>query len=328
MSLWDHVLPVVQAINAGGGNFTSLFLDRSVIDLLDAAATAGDGTAIVCRDRILKATQNGNWPHDPNAFNAIFETYHEGLFYLLAKQRGIQLSRIPETVSRTPDFSADSYNENFEIKTLDLSGGINAYPQIAKDGLASQQTAQQEAKTRGVGFGMSTVNPHGGATDWLQVMQRVMRQMGSNVKQGQFSDKPTILVVALPRTSIHSDAEDLTAFQNDPVLGPVNGHLWTLAAHKVGDHFWWPHPTKPQAQPTGHPNDNGPLQQNGVLRDFPFVQGIVFIHTFMNKLGSADSFDPNVLIDAYARVRALCSMRARFHKLETRGQSHLLRLGS
>ena len=299
MSVWNEVLPVVQAINSAGGNFTSIFLNRSVLELLDAAATAGDSTAITSRDRIVRAVQNGNWPHDPNAFNAIFENYHEGLFYLLAKHRGVQLRHVPENSGKTPDFAAEVFSENFELKTLDFSGGSNAYPQIAKVGQESQDAARQEAKTRGVGFGVSSVNPHGSAADWLQVMQRVIRQIGANVKQGQFEEKSTILVVALPRTSIRSDAVDLTDFRQDAVLGPVNGHLWTLAAHKVGDHFWWPHPNGFRQQAAAHDNDNGPLPQNGVLRDYPFVQGIVFIHTIWHKLGSADVFNPNILDDAY-----------------------------
>ncbi len=112
-------------------------------------------------------------------------------------------------------------------------------------------------------------------------MQRVMRQIGANVKQGQFEEKPTILVVALPRTAIHSYADELIDLRQDPVLGKVNGHLWTLAAHKVGDHFWWPHPDGLRWH--GADNDNGPLDQNGVLRDFPFVQAIVFIHTIWHN---------------------------------------------
>ncbi len=153
MSLWNDVLPVVQAINSDGGNFTSFLLSRSVIDLLDQAATAGETAAITSRDRILRAVRQGNWPHDPNAFNAVFENYHEGLFYLLAKHRGVQLCHVPEVSGKTPEFVAKVFGENYELKTLDISGGSNVYPSIAEAGRESHKNALARARTYGVGLG-------------------------------------------------------------------------------------------------------------------------------------------------------------------------------
>src|SRR5262249_51977223 len=152
-------------------------------------------------------------------------------------------------------------------KTLDFSGGRFAYAAIAEAGRAAHQAALSEAHTRGVGTGESSVNPHGSATTWPEVMQRVMRQIGANVKRGQFAEKPTILVVALPRTSIHAGADELNPLRKDPMHGAVSGHLWTLAAHKVGELFISPNPD-------GLGLDRAPLEQNGILRDYPFVQAI------------------------------------------------------
>jgi hypothetical protein len=147
MSLWDNVLPVVQAINLDGGNFSSMMLNRSVIELLDQAASAGDRAATISCERIQRSVMQGNWPHDPNAFNAIFENYHEGLFYLLAKHRGLQLRHVPEVRGKTPDFSAEAFGENYEVKTLDMTGGKYAYPPIAEAGRASQRSALETRAT-------------------------------------------------------------------------------------------------------------------------------------------------------------------------------------
>jgi hypothetical protein len=76
----------------------------------------------------------------------------------------------------------------------------------------------------------------------------------------------------------------------------VNGHLWTIAAHKVGEHFWWP---DPKGSMCADGNDNGPLEQNGVLRDYPFVRGLVFIGTIWSKRGSQDFFNPKILSEGY-----------------------------
>lgn len=190
------------------------------------------------------------------------------------------------------------FGERYEVKTLDLSGGVHAYPPIVEAGRASQQQAREGAQRRGVGIGRSIVTPHGVTDNWLQIMQRVMQQIGQNVKHGQFQEKPTFLVVALPRTLIRGDAVELHAERQDAHLGKVNGHLWTLAAHQVGDPFWWPHPDGFRPDPAREDNNNGPLMQNGILRDYPFIRGIVFIHTTWHKLSSADRFDPGIL-DAY-----------------------------
>jgi hypothetical protein len=206
---------------------------------------------------------------------------------------------VPEVKGQTADFLAEGFNENYEIKTLDMSGGIYAYPTITEAGRVSRQEALERAKTHGVGIGVSTINPHGAAKSWLEVMQRVMRQIGRNIKQGQFEEKPTVLVVALPRTSVRSDAIELVEARRDPSLGRVNGHLWTIAAHKVGDHFWWPDPKGLSSPVAADGNDNGPLEQNGVLRDYPFVRALLFIGAIWDKLGSADFFNPNILREAY-----------------------------
>ena len=298
MTLWLKVLPVIQSINDNGGNFTSIIINRSVICLIDNAADNGELPAVNARNRILHAIDIGKWPHDPPTFNYLFESYHEGLFYLLAKHRGVGLRHIQEVKGKTPDFAVDSTGENYEVKTLDLSGSTYAYPPIAEEGRRRQAEALEEAKIKGIGTAVSSINPHGNENDWEGVMQRVMRQIGQNIKAGQFEERPTILVVSLARTSIHSGADELIDYRIDPHLGPVNGHLWTLAAHKVGETFWWPHPNGFQLE-GGEDNDNGPLQQNGILRDFNFVQGIVFIDTILHELGSADLFDPGILDKAY-----------------------------
>jgi hypothetical protein len=82
-------------------------------------------------------------------------------------------------------------------------------------------------------------------------------------------------------------------------LRPNTASLDARGAQGRRPFFWWPHPDGLQRHETGHGNDNGPLHQNGVLRDFPFVQAIVFIHTTWHLLGSAGLFNPNILDDAY-----------------------------
>jgi methionine synthase II (cobalamin-independent) len=64
------LLPVLQEINNYGGNFTSAFVCRAVIDEIDCCADAGDVSLAGRADRIRAALRRGHWPQDPNAFNA------------------------------------------------------------------------------------------------------------------------------------------------------------------------------------------------------------------------------------------------------------------
>ena len=265
--LWDVVLPVLQEINTYGGNFTSGFICRAVIDEIQRGADHGDETLSRKAEGIRAILGRGRWPQDPQAFNAFFETYHEALFYILARQRGVQLEAVPETREATADFIVIRQpEERFELKTIDFTGGGHAYKPITEAALDQHIAAEQEAQQRGIGFGASVVRPHGPATNFREAVERVMRQVGGNVKAGQFGRCPTFLVLPMIRTAIHSREEELEPVRITPSGLRGAGHLWTIAAHRPGDAFFDP-----------ISRDALPLERAGILRDFPFVRGIVFL---------------------------------------------------
>lgn len=293
-SLWRTLLPVIQEINDYGGNFISIFLSRSIVDAIDERAALGDATLDDKRTQMRRIIQRGKWPYDPNAFNALFETYHEALFYLLADNRGVTLAGIAEKQSPTPDFETVSEpKECFEIKTIDFTGGQFAYDMLTEDALDGRITAQQAAKKRGIGTSTHVVSPHGDAKDTKEAIERVMRQIGGNVKQGQFAQHPTFLVTPMTRTALRRQSEELEPTRYDRVMGgTVSGHLWSIAAHQTGDSFF-------DATLDAPAHDMGALDRAGILRDFPFIRGIIFINTEWNQLGSADIVDDTVLTKAY-----------------------------
>jgi hypothetical protein len=292
--LWKQILPVIQEINNYGGNFVSIFICRSVIDEIDRRSDGGDATLIEKRGRLLDAVRRGKWPQDPNAFSSVFETYHEALFYLLADTRGVALRSVPEVKTPTPDFvSIQQPTECFEIKTIDLSEGELAHTSIAHSSLDQRIAALEQAKRRGIGTGLQIVNPHGDATNTKEAVERVMRQIGGNVKSTQFSSSTTFLVVPLIRTAIRSDELELERRRSDPHLGGiVSGHLWTIAAQVAGESFM-------DATLDAPAHDLGALDRAGILRDFAFICGMIFLNTEWNLLGSADVSDPTVLGRAY-----------------------------
>ena len=292
-TLWGELLPVIQEINTYGGNWTCAFLCRSVIEEIDRLATAGDATLIAKRTRIRDALRRGKWPYDPIAFNAIFETYHEALFYLVVANRGVQLEGIAEGDTSTPDFSTGSDpKEHFEVKTVDFAGGQYAYKVITEGGLDEKIKAEAEARRRGVGMGTMVLNPHGKATNSREAIEQVMRQIAQNVKEAQFRAAPTFLVLPMIRTALHTRVEDLAPTLTHPVTGEtVSGHLWTIATHEVGALF--------SSSESAITHEGAPLNRAGILVDFPFVRGIVFLDTKWNKLPSANFIDPEAITNAY-----------------------------
>lgn len=289
MSLFqDTVLPVIQEINTYGGNFTTGFICRAVIDEIDRLADGGDVAMLERRARLTKQLADGTWPDDFQAFNSFFETYHECVFYIIASRKWVSLTNIPETTARkTPDFrTVTSPIEQFEVKTIDFSSGQYWYPPVTESGLASVITATEVARTRGVGIGVRTIRPHGDVTSNLEAIEKVMRQIGRNVQPGQFATAPTFLVLPMIRTNLRSGAIELCRHYFDPDLNiDVNGHLWTIAAHPFGDQFVDHEIGRIQTF-------KGILNRAGILQDFPFVRGIIFLHTEWSKLTDCDSSHP------------------------------------
>ena len=238
-ALWAELLPVIQQISSYGGNRTCAFLSRSVIEEINRLANDGDATLSAKHAGIHDALRRGKWPYDPTAFNAIFETYHEALFYLVAASRGVELDDIAEGDASTTDFSTRvDPKEHFEVKTIDFAGGQYAYKAITEGGLDEKIKVEVEARSRGVGVGAMVLNPHGKATNSREAIEQVMRQIAGNVKESQFRAEPIFLVLPMIRTALHTRAEDLAPTLTHPVTGStVSGHLWTIATHQVGALF-------------------------------------------------------------------------------------------
>lgn len=285
--LWDAVLPVIQEINSYGGNFMSAFTCRAVIDEIDHLAEAGDIAMKSKHNRLEELLRKGDWPTDHDAFKSIFETYHEALFYILACRRSVQLEHIPEVHHPTPDFRTTSTPiEQFEVKTIDFSGGTRAHRINMEEGLDANVDAAEEAHRTGFGMRARVISPQGDATDSLEAIDRAMAQIGGNVKAKQFNEYPTFLVLPMIRTALRTSAEELCPRRFDGAHGgKVSGHLWTIAAHDCGAEFY-------DSTPERKAHCLGDLKRAGILWDYPFIRGIIFLHTQWSSLPGSDSYEP------------------------------------
>jgi hypothetical protein len=269
MTLWDAYLPLVQSLNDYGGNFASIHVRRPALDAIDSGAQ-NDSTLRYVQNTLHEKMQQWTGLQDHESFSEFFEAYYEGVFYLAALHRGVSLRNIPagKNKGNTPDFETiHKPKVNFEVKTTDLSDPDRTYNKIMTEGLDAKLEAEAEAKRRGVGTAVRTIAPHGAATNFLEVVEQVMKK--PNIKAGQYSNAPTILVVSIARTAIHGRAENLRKWLPWPNLQqPASGQLFAVAAHEVDQPFFFP---------SDHwsMGNLGPLKRAGILRDHGFIAGLI-----------------------------------------------------
>ena len=272
-----------------------MLISKSVICEIDGRSDDGDQTLISLRGQMIKTLDGGDWPQDEKAYSHFFETYHECLFYILVDTRFRLLEGIRIGGTKTPDFRTRQVPIiHFEIKTIDFSGGPFAHRTVAEDGLDAHVQAMEEARNKGVGIGVSVVSPLGKASNSLEGVETVMKQIDGNIKFGQFESAQTFLVVWLVRSPVRTAKEEMAAIRHDDLYqGDVSGHLWTIAGHKVGEDFF----DATDVNPTAH--CLGQLQRDGILRDHPYIRGLLIMDAEWNKLGGTDRIDNSVFADAF-----------------------------
>jgi hypothetical protein len=273
-SLYGTYLPLVQSLNDYGGNFASIRIRQPMLDAIDNGAQ-NDATLRYVRDKLHDKMQQWSGLQDHGSFSEFFEAYYEGVFYLAAFHRGVMLRSVPAGTNKgnTPDFETiEQPPANFEIKTIDLSDPDRTYNKIMADGLDAKLEAQAQAKRSGIGTAARTIAPHGAAKNFKEVVEQVMKKIDSNIKAGQYQAAPTILVVSTARTSLHQRAEDLRKWLPwPPHQQPSSGHLYAIAARRVDEHFFFPSDWTMA--------DLGPLSRAGILRDYAFIAGLIFLAT-------------------------------------------------
>jgi hypothetical protein len=282
MTLYDAYLPLVQSLNDYGGNFASIHIRRPVLEAIDNGAQ-NDPALRYVQDKLHEKMQQWTGLQDHESFSEFFEAYYEGVFYLAALHRGVSLRNIPagKNKGNTPDFETiHKPPVNFEIKTIDLSNPERTYNKIMAEGLDAKLEAETTAKRTGHGTAVRTIAPHGAAKNFLEVVEQVMKKIDSNIKAGQYSNAPTILVVSTARSTIHDRAENLRKWLPWPGLEqPASGQLFAIAAHEVDQPFFFP--SDPWSM------DNlGPLRRAGISRDHGFIAGLIFLATEMSASNS------------------------------------------
>lgn len=272
-TLWNRWLPIIQDLNSYGGYFPSIFIIDSVCREIDERAKSGDSVCLAIRNKQIAFIGAIKGLQDYENLSASFEAYTEGVFYLVAKSRGVDLIDIKAGSKQgsTPDFATVSSPEiRFEVKTINFATPSQSYSRAAEDGLNAQLEASEDARQRGIGTGASFISPHGDARDRREVIEQVMRKIDGNIKHGQYKNAPTFLVVSTDRASLHDRAEELkkqvVAFDGTKAI--TSGHLWAIAAHQYGHDFFFE---------VERGVASCSIDRNGILLDHDYIAGIIFL---------------------------------------------------
>lgn len=275
MGLYSEILKRIQEVNEYGGGASVFLIRQAVLDAVDAGANNGDQTLAGLRGDLLRRADAWRNIEDHDARSSFFDTYCEATFYLSSSKR-IKIEGIPRSSLSTPDFvTLGEYGVYFEIKTLDIADPNAAYAQQMAVGVEGNIEASEEAQSRGVGFSTQIIRPHGDAQTWPEVIEQTMRKLSGHIKKPQYDKGPTFLVANLARLAVHVDAEQLSptyvvpeedAFDGNPF--EVTGQLWAIANHELNDAFHW----------VGRDGqcETTLIERAGLLRDFPFIQGMIF----------------------------------------------------
>jgi hypothetical protein len=285
-SLYDRYLPLVQSLNDYGGNYTSIHIRRAVLDAIDTGASNDPSLASV-QDKLRTKMQQWAGLQDHETFSKFFEAYYEGVFYLVARHRGLLLTSIPAHSKKgnTPDFTtAKPPVVNFEIKTIDVANPERTYDRTMEEGLETKIKATAQAKRSGLGMAARTISPHGPAKSRLDAVEQVMKKIDSNVKAGQYRAAPTFLVVSMARTAIHDRVENLRKWCPWPYQShDANGQLFAIAAHQADEPFFFFREWGDRIEKLGH------LPRAGILRDYQFIAGLIFIATEWSAIDDQQS---------------------------------------
>lgn len=289
LELTTEIQRILSAINDYGGGAKTHLIRSEVLAAIEKGASEGDQTLQSLKCEMLHRARAIQTVEDHAAFSSFFDIYCEATFYLAAS-RHVQLEGIPRSSSSTPDFrTAKTPKIHFEIKTPDIADPMAEYPEQMTEGLQGKIEAIDEAQQKSVGVSEQVIRPHGDARTWHEAMVQTMKKLSGNIKKSQYEVEPTFLVANLGRLSVRVEAEQLSQTYSIPADDisdgqqvEVSGQLWTISNHQMNDDFHW-------IERDGQ-RESKVIELNGLLRDYHFIQGIIFVNEPWSEFENSDNW--------------------------------------
>ncbi len=231
-------------------------------------------TAAYAERRLRQIFADPNWVLDPRMLESVTQLVGEVQFWMMARELGVDIERVPESDDKTPDFClvSGSKNVRFEVKTLSVADGLHNLNSMSEDSYQAQlDLMAQRAEGKRVAIALTEIAPHGKRKPQTGMMTGVCRRLidktVQNIKIGQYRGAPTLLVINLMVIDGY--------FTGNAALRPVfpgyphprsvqTGPYWTLAFGYMDQAIHVP----PEFE--GKPGIEGTLDRIGVLSNPEF----------------------------------------------------------
>lgn len=205
---------LLEGIQAVAGVAPCMFLSVGYTSLLKVMQfIEATPTAAYADKKLRKLFATRNWVLDAKQLESFFQLVGEVQFWMLAKDKGVGLERIPEAKGNTADLKmagATPGLPQFEVKTFSVSdGGWMNLAKMAEDSFKAQLDIQAQL-LRGEKIGMSeqSIAPHGKVQrgqEYTEMCRNLIDKAVNNIKAGQYAAAPTFMVLNLMLIGSHHD---------------------------------------------------------------------------------------------------------------------------
>jgi hypothetical protein len=284
IKLWEHLLPLHQAVSNYGNHATLLYLSRENAKLVDEFSGTAEAVSHV-RSEVKNLNKIcdecvSNISNDQRLMD-LKDAFSELLMFVKLSSKCV-VEKIPETSTKTPDFKISHRGNGMfvELKALNMSGGLSKYKSIMTDALDGKikqekhiQNGSRSAMTEQVIMPYLKPGCDYDAQSTSMVVEILNQKVQQNIKPDQFSAGTTGLLIDFSeQLLLHGRPSDNLEkeFADPPDMIPQSGELWHLA---FGDRDV---PMKKCVSFAGEYDQDQPLQSDGILKKHPFIAGLIF----------------------------------------------------
>jgi len=272
----DKLLKLKQDINSVGTSFPMLYVELDFIEKMELEKQQNPAFNEALSqighlaDKALKNVE------DYNSLIEIKNIYSEA-FILSKLQALLNIKKIPETTTKTPDFKI-RFRDNdiyIELKSLNMLEGTLKQRDIMNDSLDSKIVAEDQiTKGSNVGLGVVVIKPYHSHNKEYDprsirlVIESLIDKINQNIKLGN-----TILLIDFSDQLrlISNPSEAIKEKYHDDIGGEyVSGELWNVAFGRINDQIFKP------AEFEGADNVDGKLLKEGILISHPYIKGLIF----------------------------------------------------
>ena len=257
---------------------------RPAVEQVEASLTKIPGLKFY-EQTLLRLLDEKYFPLKPKLTNFFAQTLGEAHFWAMCEKKGVPLRRVPELAGKkTPDFEA-SYGSAaaacFEVKTLSVVSGEYGIDECLHSSVEANVEIEAKLK-RGdkVAMAESEARPYGkrpseeGAL--TAVINTLIEKAEQNIKQDQFANRPTFLVLNLSviPPMVTKPVALRPSYPDDYLFDKaVTGEMWAMAFGRIG----MPIQVNPEFE--GKPCVEAILDKVGILEseEFKCVAGILFM---------------------------------------------------